>query len=380
MFLARGSRLKHIMQRFLCASSQNEFSLRSHATFRTLLDPPFTAPSQSTSTSSSLLFFSNWTPIAAPLFGRCAEQSPHTDYAHTHLRTCANIFLIVNVHENLCACACPCISEHERICKTCLVINTMCKYSMLICAHKVLHVFCIHMYTYMCTCSRTTICKHNCGNVHCSAKTRTLLGGKRGRHQNGQEKQNLSLMWKNLTELVDLEEPIPWPRVFGKYPTCMQIEREYYCRTQEMFESLLSAGTTEKLLGWEETSRKNSRVVTRYGRTCEKCVERHCELANKKTGQLYNVSTLWLDDHNFKKENRRRLETCPKVCWQVVLKCLYVARIGRFDMLTCTSCHKMDWTLWQTLSSFDILHSSHEWPQTIAMWVIWRSIVDWDCS
>ena len=61
---------------------------------------------------------------------------------------------------------------------------------------------------------------------------------------------------------------------------------------KNMFESLLSVGTTEKLLGWEETLRKNCRVVTRYGRTCEKCVERYCEPANKKTEQLYNVSTL----------------------------------------------------------------------------------------
>ena len=36
----------------------------------------------------------------------------------------------------------------------------------------------------------------------------------------------------------------------------------------------------------------------------QKCVERHCEPANKKTEQLYNVSSLCLDDHHFKKEER----------------------------------------------------------------------------
>ena len=44
-----------VLQRFLCASSWEQFSHRSHAVFRTLLETPFTA-SQSTSTSSSLLF------------------------------------------------------------------------------------------------------------------------------------------------------------------------------------------------------------------------------------------------------------------------------------------------------------------------------------
>ena len=32
---------------------------------------------------------------------------------------------------------------------------------------------------------------------------------------------------------------------------------------------------------------------------------------------------------------------------------------------TCTCCHQVDQSLWQTFSSFDLLHSSHEWIQTI---------------
>ena len=63
---------------FLCASLYKQFSHRSHAMFRKPFDPPFTAPSQSTSTPSSLLIPSNWTPTASPLCGRFAEQSPLT--------------------------------------------------------------------------------------------------------------------------------------------------------------------------------------------------------------------------------------------------------------------------------------------------------------
>ena len=48
--------------------------------FSTLLHPPFTAPTQSTSTFSSPLFPSNWTPSATSLFGRFAERSPFTGY------------------------------------------------------------------------------------------------------------------------------------------------------------------------------------------------------------------------------------------------------------------------------------------------------------
>ena len=57
---------------------KNIQTARMHAMFRTLLDLLFTTPSQSTSTSSSLLSPSNWTPTAAPLCGRFAEQSPLT--------------------------------------------------------------------------------------------------------------------------------------------------------------------------------------------------------------------------------------------------------------------------------------------------------------
>ena len=44
--------------------------------FSALLDPPSTAPTQSTSTYSSLLFPSNWTPSASPLL-RCLADFPN---------------------------------------------------------------------------------------------------------------------------------------------------------------------------------------------------------------------------------------------------------------------------------------------------------------
>ena len=60
----------------------------------------------------------------------------------------------------------------------------------------------------------------------------------------------------------------------------------------------------------------------------KKCVERCCELANRRTQQLYKVSTPCIDDHHFKEEEL----DLSKVCSQIVLKCLYLARIGRLDI------------------------------------------------
>ena len=68
----------------------------------------------------------------------------------------------------------------------------------------------------------------------------------------------------------------------------------------------------------------------------KKCVERYCELANRTTQQLFQVSTPCIDDHHFKEEEMKSVGEMSKVCSQIVLKCLYLARIGRPDILhTC---------------------------------------------
>ena len=65
----------------------------------------------------------------------------------------------------------------------------------------------------------------------------------------------------------------------------------------------------------------------------KKCVERYCELANKTTQQLYKVSTPCIDDHHFKEEEMKSVGELSQVCSQNVLKCLYLARIGRLHIL-----------------------------------------------
>ena len=64
----------------------------------------------------------------------------------------------------------------------------------------------------------------------------------------------------------------------------------------------------------------------------KKCVERCCELANKKTEQLKTVSKPGLVNHNFKKEELETVGELSDVCSQIVLKCFYLARIGRLDI------------------------------------------------
>ena len=65
----------------------------------------------------------------------------------------------------------------------------------------------------------------------------------------------------------------------------------------------------------------------------KKCVERRCELVNKTTRELSKVSTPGIDDHHFKEEELKSVGELSKVCSQIVLKCSYLARIGRPDIL-----------------------------------------------
>ena len=59
---------------------------------------------------------------------------------------------------------------------------------------------------------------------------------------------------------------------------------------------------------------------------------RYCELAHKTTQQLYKVSTPCIDDHHFKEEELKSVGELSKACSQIVLTCLYLARIGRPDI------------------------------------------------
>ena len=72
----------------------------------------------------------------------------------------------------------------------------------------------------------------------------------------------------------------------------------------------------------------------------KKCVERYCELANKNTQQFYKVSIPCIDDHHFKEEEMKSVGELSTTCSQIVLKCLYLPRIGRPDILW--SVNKLD--------------------------------------
>ena len=128
----------------------------------------------------------------------------------------------------------------------------------------------------------------------------------------------------------------------------------------EMFESRISAGAKEKLPGWQKPHAQSVAWSYDMERHAQKCVERYCEWANKRVEQLYKVSGPCLDDdHQFKQEE---LESVGELS---ELKCLYLARIGRPDILWSINKLARSVTKWtqacdRRLAKDDFLHSSHK--------------------
>ena len=140
-------------------------------------------------------------------------------------------------------------------------------------------------------------------------------------------------MWKVLNKEVDLGEPTSF--LDHVYLGCTQrqceISKDIVDNYRTMFESRISAGGLEKL-PLPQNIRISSWSYDMVGHA-KKCVERYCELANKTTQQLYKVSTPCIDDHHFKEEETKSVGELSNTCSQIVLKCLYLERIGRPDVL-----------------------------------------------
>ena len=71
---------------------------------------------------------------------------------------------------------------------------------------------------------------------------------------------------------------------------------------RDLFESKMSAGGVDKLPHSEKSEANISSWSCDMDGDAKKCVERHCELANKSIQQLQKVATPCIDDHQLKEE------------------------------------------------------------------------------
>ena len=165
------------------------------------------------------------------------------------------------------------------------------------------------------------------------------------------KKQKMAPMWKKLMKNVDLDGFSSFlDHPLGMHWTWMQTKWNYFEEHTKMFESRISARATEKFTLVGKISRKNSCPVLWYGRTYQKSALKNSANWQKKVKQLHKFSNPCLDDHQFKKEELESEGELSEVCSQTVLKCLYLARIGRPDSLWSLvskqtgSCGRQKWT------------------------------------
>ena len=81
-----------------------------------------------------------------------------------------------------------------------------------------------------------------------------------------------------------------------------------------------------------ETSRKDSRMVLRHGRTCSKVRRKVLWTGKQKERTLVQSFNSMLGWAQIQKEELEAVGELSNVCYHIVLQCLYLARIGRPDI------------------------------------------------
>ena len=99
-----------------------------------------------------------------------------------------------------------------------------------------------------------------------------------------------------------------------------------------MFESRISAGATEKIQDGRDITHRLLRCPSMWKDVLKSALGGIVNLRTNRQ-QLYKVSCPCLDDYHFKKEELESVGELSKVCSEIVLTCLYLARTGRPDFL-----------------------------------------------
>ena len=194
------------------------------------------------------------------------------------------------------------------------------------------------------------------GMSHCSSKTRTIVIGSCGWYQNAWKTAEYGSHVEEMGESFRFwrTDIISWPRL---YVGCTQCEckpnetiiDEYRkCSNHQFLQEKLHA----KPVAWSCDTEGNAK----------RCFGRYCELANKRQSSCAQFRRFAWMVTTSRMRSCKQSESCPMYVLKSSKKELYLDRSGRFDMHELPAQHGLE--LWQTIGSFDFLHSSREWPQT----------------
>ena len=143
-------------------------------------------------------------------------------------------------------------------------------------------------------------------------------------------------MWNNLMKQLDLEEPAPHSG--QAYSGCTQRECKPRLKivhaNNDLLESLIPAGNIRQSHGWEKSHADTVAGSYDIEGHAKRCVERYCELANKKF-EFFLIE-----------EELETVRELSKVCSELVVKRLYFALIGRPEILRSVNYLARDFTTW----------------------------------
>ena len=171
------------------------------------------------------------------------------------------------------------------------------------------------------------------GTLICALSARSILVCVRMKLAG--KNKNIDSMVKKLMKHLDPREPSSF--LDHVYLGCTQREREpnesIVDEHRKMSESRISAAATQKLPELEEKWWKHEFVALRHGRTCEEMCWKMLRIG-QQTNWVIALS-LYTMPWRSSIQNRKigTVGESSKVCSQIVLKFLYLARVGRPDIL-----------------------------------------------
>ena len=145
-------------------------------------------------------------------------------------------------------------------------------------------------------------------------------------------RQKLDPMWRVLNQEVDLGEPTSF--LDHVHLGCIQRQCEIIKDIVDNYRTMFWISILSGRSGDTTISSKSSYffMVLWFGRSCKEHVWSDIvSRPNRPMQPFYKESLPCIDDHHFKEEIKSVGEL-SHVCSQIVLKCWYLARIGRLDI------------------------------------------------
>ena len=174
--------------------------------------------------------------------------------------------------------------------------------------------------------------------------------------------------WSDVRSRLGRTNIFPWSWKPGVYSTTMPNKHRYCGQLQNHVR-------IANFRGWKRKTSIPSKssyfsMVLWYGRSCkEMCGTIFWVGEQNDSTTLQSINSL----HWWPSFQRRRLEILGRIVKSMLSDCPKMLTLGTYwttwysvvSEQTCTIDYKVDQSLWQTIISFDLLHSSHMWIQTI---------------